>query len=238
MKILQQRRWLLLLIPALLLAALLVTLALQGLVRQAIVLPLSYLFWLADLLVSSVPQGTFWALLLAVGVYITAKSLFGRQRRRSFARLTPPEETDRPEPSRLHQRLYYLQQLSNSSFAREKIAFELRRLIIEILAYQERESTAEIERRVHDGTLAAPPEVHLLLKSWQTWLSDKKEPNRSSDRLSVLLPRWVRSSPLWQWLSQRRTHLAINSSASPSPYERKVAAVIDYMENQLNRQQN
>ncbi|MCL5996640.1 MAG: hypothetical protein M1546_11390 [Chloroflexi bacterium] len=226
-------RWLLLLVPLSVIVTLLIALTVQGVVRQVIIPPLSYALWLADLVIRSVAQSTFWTILVAVGFLVAVRSLFGGWRKGVLMRHVVPAVGDRPEPSRLQQRLHDLQQLNESTFAREKVSFELRRITLDLLAYQEHQDPAEIERRVRSGALTIPSEIRALLLSWQTWLADPEVP-------AVPLPGGHRG-PFWQrlwprWLLRRHNSRNRRQPGQPSLYERKVARVIDYMDEQLGSQ--
>ena len=226
-------RWLWLLVPFSVIVTLSIALTLQGVVRQVLIPPLSYALWLVDLVIRSVAQSTFWTILVAAGFLIAVRSLFGGWRKSVPIRHVVPAAGDRPELSRLQQRLHDLQQLNESTFAREKVSFELRRITLDLLAYQERQDPAEIERRVRSGALTIPSEIRALLLSWQTWLDNPEAPMNTlaGGRKE---PFWLR---LWsRWLLRRRNSRNRRQPGQPSLYEHKVARVIDYMDEQLGSQ--
>jgi hypothetical protein len=207
-------------------AALVLMVVLRDFVRQAIVLPLSYVAWLAGLVLNSFPQSTYWAILLAVSILVAWKSL-GVPRRLFFQRKVTPIIAESRVLSLLAARQVQFAQLNESVFARERTAFELRALVVKVLAYQERQSSSEIEQRIRTGTLATPPEIHALLMDWQSWLAD--EPANP----------WERRLGRWHWLRQVRQLRwrfgpgSQQISNQPSPFERKLARAISYMETQL-----
>jgi hypothetical protein len=206
-------------------AALGLMFVLRDFVRQAIVLPLSYIAWLAGLVLNSLPQATYWALLLAAAILVAWKSL-GAPRRLFYQRKVTPIIADSRVMSLLAARQAQLAQLNLSVFARERTAFELRALVVKLLAYQERQSSSEIEQRIRAGTLETPPEIHALLTDWQSWLAD--EPANP----------WERRLGRWRWLRQLRWRMSpgrqqISNQPQPSPFERKLARAIEYMETQL-----
>jgi hypothetical protein len=245
------RRWLLFIVPALLLAAMLIALAVQGMVREVVVPPLAYALWLADLVIRSVPQATFWTVLLAIGVYITLRGLVssGSGRRTAGGGSTtgyilkarkPEKAAEPPIPSRLEQCQLDMQRINESAFAREKVAFDLRQTVLDVLAYREHQEPAEIEWRVRTGSLDTPPEIRALLLSWPTWFEGREERTSRAAWLARIL----------QWLGLRRQvpagpqraatggtpHAGGMHAASPSLYEYKVEQVIVYLENQLSSQ--
>ncbi|MCL4505524.1 MAG: hypothetical protein M1434_02710 [Chloroflexi bacterium] len=169
----RQRIFIILAIAALVvLATGVVALGLRDFVSQVIVQPVAYILWLAGLIFRSIPQSMFWGLVVAVAILAAWRSL-GLARAALFARRRPPGPTipDQPDRSILAAMFDDLARMRDSAFAREKVAFELRGLLVKLLAYREREPAAQIERRIRDGQLVTPPEVRTLLADWQHWLS-------------------------------------------------------------------
>jgi hypothetical protein len=209
-------RWLLLLAALLLIASLVAALALRDVLRDAIVTPLAYVAWLAGLVLGSIPQSTYWILLVVVGTAVAWRSLGGRRAlfgRREKAIVVP----DSAAPSRLRSQLDLLSQLGTSAFARERAAFELRGLMVALLAHEERRSVEEIEQRVRNGSLAPPPEIRALLLDWQNWLA--VEPERVVDSL------WLRA--------RRRFGVRQLPARQTAALNAKITRAIDYMEQQL-----
>lgn len=149
-----------------------VALGLRDFVSQAIVQPVAYIAWLAGLILRSIPQSLFWGVVVAVAVLAAWHNL-GSARVALLSRRPPhaPIVADQPDRSILAAMFDDLARLRDSAFAREKVAFELRGLLVKLLAHREREPAAQIERRIRDGSLEAPPEIRALLTDWQHWLS-------------------------------------------------------------------
>jgi hypothetical protein len=253
------RRWLLFVVPALLLAAMLIVLAVQGMVREVVVPPLAYALWLADLVIRSVPQATFWTVLLAIGVYITLRGLVSSGSGQSTAggRSTASGQgttsnilqarkrenaAEPPIPSRLEQCQLDMQRINESAFAREKVVFDLRHTVLDVLAYREHQEPAEIEWRVRNGSLDTPPEIRALLLSWQTWFEGRQERAGRVVWLARILQRLGlrRQAPAGPLHTATSGTAGIHASGihagSPSLYEYKVEQVIVYLENQLSSQ--
>ena len=155
-----------------LLATGIVALGLRDFVSQVIVQPVAYVLWLAGLILRSIPESMFWGLVVAIAVLAAWHNL-GAARAALFARRRPaaPVTADQPDRSILASMFDDLARMRDSTFVREKVAFELRGLLVKLLAYREREPAAIIERRLRDGSLETPPEVSTLLADWQHWLS-------------------------------------------------------------------
>jgi hypothetical protein len=185
--------------------------ALRDIVREAVVMPLAYAAWFADLLLKSVPQALLLAVLLILGIYI---ALRGFAQRIESSALPPPGPTKSAPRSRLSFWIRQLGNLESSALAREKTADEIRGLILNILTYEEGADEEEIVQRVRDGALVVPPEVKSLLLNGQRWMNP--EPRRSFPRV------WRR------WLDLRRP--AGRTATQLSRMDGKLEAVIDFLE--------
>lgn len=195
-----------------LLGAVVLSLFVRDFVRQVIVLPVTYIAWLIDLVIRSIPQSAFWAVAVAVGILTAWRTLAAR---RAALTSTVPILAEQSDRSVFLSRLDYIVRMRESPFAREKLAFELRLLIIKLLVYRERLSESEIERQICTGEMVTPPEVHALLTDWQTWLN----------RPRVTLPRQMLDR-LWGRL-RRMPDKVVQPDAA---LERRLECAIDYME--------
>jgi hypothetical protein len=138
----------------LLVITLILTWVLLDFTRRLVVVPVSYVSWLAKNIISSTHQVFFWvALLLLVGVLI-GKSFRGRYIPPSEA--SPPESRT-PKNSRLSFwliQLYYRDETSQGRFADF-----LDRLVLDILTYAYRLPVRSIEQRLKTGEIEIPPSV-------------------------------------------------------------------------------
>lgn len=186
---------------------------LRDAVREFIVLPLAYLLWLADLVLRSVPQVAFLALLVILaGVLVL----------RGFGRPASPERRSatgagvRREATRFGYWVRQFDRCEDSAFASERLAMELRELVARILADEERLSPDEVVARVRDGSLSVPAEVRALMTRPQDWLATGQ-----ADPLSRLI---------------RRICAALRLPVPPvaqSELDARLLGVITYIENRL-----
>lgn len=209
--------------PSRLLLAVLVLLAtavlayvLRDLVRDLIVLPLSYAAWMLGLLLRSVPE----SLLLALVVVLCALLAFrGLTRSRTAARFQLAAPDTRPEPSRLTFWQRQFQNAPNSGFAAEKLTAELRTLTYGALAHDLRLDRDDVERMVQAGEIALPPAVRTALLSESMWGTGSP-----MDDLSHAL-------------AQLRAAICrlFGRSANPAPTTRDAAliAVLEFVESRL-----
>ncbi len=208
----------------LLLVAVIMSLFVRDFVREAIVVPVSYLIWLVDLVLRSIPQSAFWGAVVAAAALVAWRGLGSARTRTAAQRLLHRRPTvvpvlrDHAAQSVFSTRFEYIARMNDSLFAREKLAFDLRILLVKLLSHRERLPEAEIERRIRAGEageLTTPPAVHSLLTNWQTWLSvpDAGSPVRQLTRL-------------WQWLLRKPT----KASQPNVAMEQRLTQVIEYME--------
>jgi hypothetical protein len=161
--------------PIRLLFAVLVLLATAGLayvlrdlVREVIVLPLSYATWMLGLLLRSVPQ----SVLLAVVILLCALlALRGLTRGRPATRFQVAAPDTRPEPSRLTFWRRQFRNAPNSGYAADKLTMELRNLTYNALAHDLRIDRGDVERMVKAGEIELPPAVRTALLSESMWNS-------------------------------------------------------------------
>jgi len=133
---------------------LLLTVSLLDFSRRLVVVPVSYVSWLAKNILSSTHQAFFWlALLLLVGVLI-GKSLRGRYI--PLTEVSPPEGRT-PKNSRL---VFWLIQLFyRDETSQGRFADFLDRLVLDILTYAYSLPVRSIEQRLKTGEIALPPEI-------------------------------------------------------------------------------
>jgi hypothetical protein len=129
--------------------------------RDTIIVPIYYLFWVSDLMLKSVPQGAYLAFLIFICVLIGWNTLSGvrvRQIPSRFEGSHPQTDTRYAQWKRLYSNLH------SSPFARDTFAWEARKLILSILAYQDGIKTSEVEAMVKDGTLPLPDSIRDLIQ--------------------------------------------------------------------------
>jgi hypothetical protein len=142
-----------------LLLALLVAAAVRGAVRDAVVTPLLFLLWGAQLLFGALPQALPWTLLVALGVVLALGSIAG---------LTLPKSRRR-QPSESQGRaaawVRLLRLTGRDEYSRWRLAQRLAQLAAEALAAREGLSLPQARRRIEDPSFAAPAEVAGYLRA-------------------------------------------------------------------------
>lgn len=146
-----------------LLVASLLTLIGRDVMNEAIVTPLLYFFWVAVLVLQSIPQEFIWGLFLLVAVIITWRSLFRRR-----IRLKPPLPAPPPEPERIEGWLKLLRQADRETYYKWQLAQRLRKLTIDVLAHEARLTPRQIRRRLTGNQLDLPPDILAYLQASRT----------------------------------------------------------------------
>lgn len=148
---------------AFLLAALLLgvlTLVFWDFARETIITPIYYAVWVAGLVLKSISDGAYLALLLLIcgglGLGALANSVRGKRRQR-FQAAAASAETRYHHWERLCANLYF------SRFSRHLFLAEARRLIVALLAFEYRRDPDVIAMLVEDGQIALPATIRALL---------------------------------------------------------------------------
>ena len=208
----QPRQWLI--IALVLIATGALTLLLRDLVREMVVIPLTYAVWMGDIALRTIPQGLLLALLVLIGLFFVLRSaMHSTGDDQPLARGTVPA-------SQQHSRLVFwarqLNRMEDSQFAVEKLALELKALIVRILSSQGNLPEDDVIDAVQRGNLAVPDEVRSLLIRPQDWLS-ATQPGQWE-----LLLRWLRPN---------RTPVTNDAQS------KKIDAVIHFIETRVNSEQ-
>jgi len=212
----------LLLVPSVLLMAAL-TLILRGWVRDVILTPILFLLWLGGLLIRSTPQWLFWGVFLVLALLILANSLgMGKG---------PDQNVDRAEPGypqreRVLFWAKHIRWMARRDFPLLGNGEPLRRLILEVVAFQERLSLTEVEQRLESGELDVPPPIQTCLQ------------HKLTSELSPPASLWERLQHRWADF-RRRAHVLISgltqtrSDIQPSPFDSELESIAQFLEDRL-----
>jgi len=127
-----------------------ITLLFRNLIEQQIAVPLLFLFWLVDLLVKSIDQEIIWGLFSLIAFFIIFFSLLRRNRVMNHDLYSETEHTGK---GRVNFWLAYLNLLKLGSYSREYFFMEIKRLLVSVLAFKERSTGKEIEKRIEAGEI-------------------------------------------------------------------------------------
>jgi len=205
------QRKLTLLLPLLVLI-LTVMILLREQVDEYVVIPLYYFFWLLGLVIRSVPQSVYWMILIGLGMLLALRALIRKSSRSSPVDPTVPRE--RSSRYQYWSRTFFL--MRASVFSLEYSSYELRRLLLNILANQENLTFNEVEARIGDGSIPVPSAVHDLVIGRQVG-SSLPPPNFIQRATYLFKERFL-------------PHLLAVES---SPLDAELNTILDYIENLL-----
>ncbi|MBN1873410.1 MAG: hypothetical protein JXA33_04200 [Anaerolineae bacterium] len=187
------KTWLFFLIPALILASILMW-VFQDFVREVVVVPVLYFMWMIDIILDMVPQTLIWALMLGIAFFMILKS-FDKYTLSSH-HTSEPASSIRGKVEVWAQRIYLR---NRGAYSKERFAYYLGKLIQDVLVYEAHYTPKEIIQRIETGELVLPPEVesYLLFR-----LRPAVSPTRNwLQRLKDTLMRWIRREPSFAELS-------------------------------------
>ncbi len=203
----------------------------QDIIREVVVLPISYLVYATRLLVRTTPQIFFWmatVLLLFVAAY---RSLAGRPKKLAP---TPPMLDDFDSPNEvIRGRASYwmlkahLAQQGDSEYYQRAFHTALARLVLDVLAYRYRLVPNQIEDRLRAGTLQVPPEVSEYILSVLV---------RDDAYRVNAFTGWFkdRFAGLVRWFRQLMGRLSNSGPAETAPrVDPQVARILKFMEEEL-----
>lgn len=146
--------------PILILVGILVALALplmfllENFVQEAIVVPLAYYAWIAGVVLDALPQGYLLTALLAIIIYIAARSLpRDREARRAPARAT------RQAPGRVRIWLERVSLVAEGVYSRERLDHQMGQFVLQIMSHSARLPIRETVSAMDREEINVPPEI-------------------------------------------------------------------------------
>lgn len=137
------------------------TLLFWDFVRDTIIVPIYYFMWVIGLILKSIPQGVYFAFLVFLSLIMGLKALESTQVERHIER----REGDQPQADTQYLRWRSLcADMDISPFSRQRFAWEARKLILSVLAYERGTDIAEVETLVRTGMLDVPDAIRNLIE--------------------------------------------------------------------------
>lgn len=181
--------------------AVVLTAVLREQVRAVIVEPLSYLIWYAQLILNTVPQPLFWAVMILGGIYLIGRAMLeGMPSTESFSE----PQNDITGISRYRHWLWYMATFSKNRFASENLGRHLAHLIMDIIGYQEHLSQEEMEHKIREGTLNVPEEILEFLRTRRLF-TPKQSSGIIRDWLENIRGRFLHPSGIFPPSDQKET---------------------------------
>ena len=189
-------------IAIILLAAVVLTFFLRGLMRENIVGPLVYLAWIGQLVFLSIPQAGIWTVFIFIGLIIALQSLTKKR--------PPPSRIPLPETGRAKRIGSWaksFRQADEDFYYQWQLAQELQKLIVQALANDERVERSEIRRRLEQGTLDdMSPEVLAYLQAGTTSFAHLTNKKSRFGRSKQKSPLDIDPAQVIQYLEDKIEH--------------------------------
>lgn len=217
-------------LAVLLLVSIVVIFWMREVVREVLVLPISYLLFVAGIFIDSTPQVFFWVSILLTTFWIAYRSMSSK-RRKPPPLIRPVADNSsgrQPFSGRVSSWAAKVRQMRkyNSSYYRGTFHQSLARLLVELLAHRYRLTPLQAEERLRNGVLDVPAEVRAYFLSSM----GRPEPIRIGffARLRKML------NDTWRdWLNHRFEASPLEKKDKRSQTEAQIERIILYMEEEL-----
>jgi len=150
------------LLPLALGLVLVITLTLfsRNFIREVIIIPLLYLFWIGRFLLEAIPQTALWSVAVGLFLLILGVGLIGQRKRK--ARLQPPP---RIFEGRIEKWARLLQQAEQGIYFKWRLAQQLQKVLLRIVAHQTGQSIKQTRQQLRHNQLDLPPVVQAYFKA-------------------------------------------------------------------------
>jgi hypothetical protein len=134
----------------------------RDIIRELVVLPLSYLFWVLGVLINYTPQIFFWLMLLLIVWQIASKTL-GRKPKPTLE--TPLNFMDQANGHVTQGRVTFWKtrirvfQTTRSEYFSQSFHSALGKMLLDFLAYRYRLAPRQVEDYLKDNPVDLPPEI-------------------------------------------------------------------------------
>lgn len=204
---------------------------LRDIVREVVVIPVSYLLFVAGIVVDTAPQLFFWLVVILIAFWIAYRSM--STRRRAAPTMNVPILRDMGDKAPYGGRVAFWSTKVNhmrryrSVYYQSTFHVSLARLLIELLAYRYRLTMLETEERLRGDLLDVPEEVraYVLSSLSRREITHQKFFRRLWRMILETVQRWMPGR------SETSVNLADNQPESPA--EAQLVRIIHYMEEEL-----
>lgn len=161
-------------------------------IRENVLIPLLYLFWIIRLLLKSLGETCLWPVLMIILALISLRLLRVKQKDRQRVR-DFYKEAPRQEEGRVSFWMKYIRRKTKGVESLSFTSFRLRELVLSVLAYQQNLASSELETKLSRGEIIVPEMVGEIVFQQEQAISPRE---RSRSIFSSLL-KWfkIRSLP-------------------------------------------
>jgi len=148
-------------IGLILLAALLFAPLCRTFVREVVVIPFLYMFWLVRFVTSAVPDAVTWPVFVLLLFLVLAAALFSRPNIRR-------ERRARPEPvpaGRVETWANLLAQARREDYFKWRLGQQIQKFALRAEAHRRGQSVAQTRQQLRRGELGLPPEIQAYFEA-------------------------------------------------------------------------
>ena len=142
------------------LVALLLSPVFRGLVRDIIVVPILYVFWIGRFIVEAIPQSGLWSCFLLVTLIILSIGIAGKRRTKLEHRPSNPAYKGHVDGWAT-----LLRRTEQDDYYKWRLAQQLQKLTLQAIANNKGQSLKETRQQLRRGELDMPPEIEAYFQA-------------------------------------------------------------------------
>lgn len=195
-------------------------------VNEMIVLPVSYILYVAGIFIDTTPQIFFWLAIILIAFWVAYRSLRHRTKLDAPSAGAWQDQISPPTSGRMRYwavKVNLLRQY-RSSYYQGGFHSALSRLLVEMLAHRYRLTNSQVEQRLRAGEIDLPPEV----QEYALFCLRRPE-SRQSDFFRRIWEDFL--DFLHTRFGMKVSHLSLNTLSARAA--QRVDSVINYMEEEL-----
>lgn len=140
----------------------------RGIVRELIVVPISYIFWVIGTFVRNTNQEFFWVALIIIALLVAYRSMKPQKKAEFYDDGSSPYTSSNslsPNQGRVSFWATRVGLIRFGPYYQTSLRDAVSQLLLDVLAYRYRLTRRQVEQRVQDGSLKVPPEIRQFLQT-------------------------------------------------------------------------
>jgi hypothetical protein len=145
----------------------------RNFVREVIIIPFLYIFWIGRFVVEAIPQAGLWSCFLIIISLILAIGLVDKQKRKSTLYLA-----GNLDEGRVTGWVKLIQQAETDHYFKWRLAQRLQKVALNVIAHQQGQSLKQTRQQLRQGELDISPEVQAYFQASLQSLGHLPAPKR------------------------------------------------------------
>ena len=129
-------------------------------VRETVVIPFLYIFWILQFLLAAIPQVTFWPCFVLLMFLIMVVSFV--QRPKVQPKTKAPDTAER---QRVETWAMLLKKAKGDDYFKWRLAKQMQKLLLESMAHKKGQSFSETRAQLRQNTLDMPPDIRAYFQA-------------------------------------------------------------------------